>query len=141
MATAFSSPRFDIIITGNGATPLAVGDLNVQKQFVATQAFSIVGISAFNIAAGASTLTVVNAGTTVTVTTDAAPVQGAGVVQAQSQVGPWAPVSIIGGSACDVADGATVTIQTGANTVTIVRLECVAWNGQGSGGRSVITIA
>lgn len=124
MATAGICSTFDIIITG--------ADLNVAKSFTAPRAFTIVGIDAVNTAAGAGTLTVVADGTTITTTTAAPPVAGAGVVQAQAQIGPTCPVSVIKGAS--VALGATVTVTASAATITRVTLHCV-------GTTQAITIA
>lgn len=124
MATAGICSTFDIIITG--------ADLNVAKSFTAPRAFTIVGIDAVNTDAGAGTLTVVAGGTTITTTTAAPPVAGAGVVQAQAQIGPTCPVSVIKGAS--VALGATVTVTASAATITRVTLHCV-------GATQAITIA
>ena len=116
MATAGICDQFDIVIQGS--------DLNVAKTFTAPRAFVIQRITATNIAAGASTLNVVNAGTDVCGTTAAPPVAGAGVVQAQAVAGPDCLVTVIAANA-SVASGATVTVTTGAATVTSVILHCI----------------
>lgn len=124
MATAGICSTFDIVITG--------ADLNVAKSFTAPRDFTIVGIDALNTAAGAGTLTVTVNGTAITTTTAAPPVAGAGVVQAQAQIGPTCPVSIINGAA--VAEKQTVTVTASAATITRVTLHCV-------GTTQAITIA
>ena len=126
MATANASSVFDITVTGSGGLN-ASGDLNVAKSFIAPRAFTIVGVSVNNIAAGASTLAITNAGVTLTGTTAAPPLAGNAVVQTQANgFGATQTVTIVGGSACNVAEGATVAITAGAATVTQVILHCVA---------------
>jgi hypothetical protein len=125
MATAGICDQFDIVIQG--------ADLNVLKTFTAPRAFVIERITATNTAAGASTLNVTNAGSQVCGTTAAPPVAGAGVVQAQAAAGPDCLVTVIAANA-SVAAGATLTVTTGAATVTSVILHCI-------GALSPITIA
>lgn len=124
MATAGICSTFSIVIQG--------ADLNVAKTFTASRDFTIVGIQSNNTAAGASTLrvqkTVTVAGvpttTTITATTAAPPIAGLGDVQAQAVAGPVSDVAIIAANA-SVPEGATVSILTGAATVTKVVLFCV----------------
>lgn len=128
MATAVISSTFDINIEG--------ADLNVAKTFTAPRAFRIIGIEAVNTAAAAGTVTVSGATAgTVTATTAAPPLAGAGVVQAQAQVGPTAPVSVLAANS-EIAYGEVVTVTTSATTITRVTLHCVA-----SGGGESITIS
>jgi hypothetical protein len=87
---------FDIVIQG--------ADLNVAKSLVCPRDLTIVGIDAVNTAAGAGTLlvekvTTLGVATTITGTTAAPPVAGNGVVQAQAQIGPTAPVTVIAANA------------------------------------------
>jgi hypothetical protein len=118
MATANISSTFDITIEGT--------DLNVAKTFTAPRAFSIVGITAVNIAAGAGTLTVAGATAgTITAVTAAPPTAGAGVVQAQAQVGPTAPVTVLAANS-SVVSGEVITVTASADTITRVVLHCVA---------------
>jgi hypothetical protein len=126
MATGAISSTFDIVITGSGG-PNAAGDLNVAKTFVTSRAFDIVGVSCNNIAAGASTLIVLNGALNVCGTTAAPPVAGTAIVQAQADAfGASQTVTIVGGANCNVAAGATITITTGDATVPRVILHCVA---------------
>jgi len=128
MATANICSSFDILIEGV--------DLNVAKTFTAPRAFRITGISVVNIAAGAGTVTVAGATAgTVTGTTAAPPVAGAGIVQAQAQIGPTAPVTVFAANS-DIALGEVVTVTASAITITAVILHCVA-----SGGGQTIAIA
>jgi hypothetical protein len=128
MATAVVSSTFDINIEGV--------DLNVAKTFTAPRAFRIIGIEAVNIAAGAGTLTVSGATAgTVTATTAAPPIAGAGIVQAQAQIGPTSPVSVLAANS-EIILGEVVTVTASAITITRVTLHCVA-----SGGGESITIA
>lgn len=128
MATCNVSSTFDITIEGT--------DLNVAKTFTATRAFKIVGITAVNIAASAGTLTVAGATAgTITATTAAPPLAGAGIVQAQAQVGPTAPVSVLRANS-DVIAGEVITVTASAITITSVVLHCVA-----SGGGETIAIS
>ena len=128
MATAVISSVFQINIEGV--------DLNVAKTFTATRAFRIIGIEAVNIAGAAGTVTVSGATAgTVTATTAAPPIAGAGVVQAQAQIGPTSPVSVLAANS-EIASGEVVTITASAVTITRVTLFCVA-----SGGGESITIA
>ena len=121
MATANICSSFDIIIEGV--------DLNVAKTFTATRSFRITGISAVNIAAGAGTLTVAGATAgTITATTAAPPLAGAGVVQAQAQVGPTAPVTVLAANS-NVVVGEVITVTASAITITAVILHCVATGG------------
>lgn len=116
MATAGICSTFDIVIEG--------ADLNVAKVFTASRNFRVVGISALNVAAGASTLRVT--GSTagdITTTTAAPPIAGVAVVQAQAQVGPTAPVSVK--NAADIVAGETITVLAGATTVQRVVLHCI----------------
>jgi hypothetical protein len=62
--------------------------------------------------------------TTITATTAAPPVAGNGVVQAQAQIGPTCPVSIIAANASVLA-GETIRVTAGATTVTQVVLSCI----------------
>jgi len=116
MATAEISSQFDITFQG--------ADLNVPKTFTASRSFRIVGITAVNTAAAASTLDIFNpvTGDVFTATTAAPPVGGTAIVQAQAQVGPTAPVSVLDSSL--VTKGDTITLVTGASTVTRVVLHC-----------------
>jgi len=116
MATAEISSQFDITIQG--------ADLNVAKTFTTSRSFRIVGITAFNDAAAASTLTVTNTtdGSTLTATTAAPSIAGPGIVQAQAQVGPTGPVSVV--QAALVAKGDILSITTGDATVSRVILHC-----------------
>ena len=116
MATAGICDAFDILLLGV--------DMNVAKTFTATRAFQITNITALNIAAGAGTLTVTNAGTTLTGTTAAPPIAGAGIVQAQAAIGPTAPVTVFDANA-SVAAGAAVAVTTSAVTITKVILHCI----------------
>jgi len=128
MATCNISSTFDITIEGT--------DLNVAKSFTATRSFKVVGITAVNIAAGAGTLTVAGSlAGTITGTTAAPPLAGAGVVQAQAQVGPTAPVTVFRANS-DVVAGETITVTASAATITSVILHCVA-----TSGGETITIA
>lgn len=116
MATAGICSTFDIVIEG--------ADLNVAKVFTAARNFRIVGISALNTAAAASTLRVTaSTAGDITTTTAAPPIAGVAVVQAQAQVGPTAPVSVK--NAADIAKGETITVLAGATTVQRVVLHCV----------------
>ncbi|MCH9834645.1 hypothetical protein K0U83_03240 [bacterium] len=136
MATAGISSTFDIAVTGSGGLN-AAGDLNVAKTFTATRAFTIVGVSCNNIAAGAGTLNIQNAGSPLTGTTAAPPVAGDAIVQTQANgFGATQTITIVGGAACEVASGATVRILASATTVTRVILHCVA-----SGGGEAITVS
>jgi hypothetical protein len=116
MATAEISSQFDITIQG--------ADLNVAKTFTTSRSFRIVGITAFNDAAAASTLTVTNttSGLNLTATTAAPSIAGPAIVQAQAQVGPTAPVSVV--QAALVAKGDILSITTGDATVSRVILHC-----------------
>ena len=126
MATGAICSTFDITITGSGGLN-AAGDLNVAKTFTAPRAFTIVGVSCNNIASAASTLTITNAGVTLTGSTAAPPVAAAAIVQSQANgFGATQTITTVGGSACNVAKGAAVVITAGANTVTRVILHCVA---------------
>lgn len=120
MATAGICNTFDITFSG--------ADLNVKKSITAPRALTIVGIEATNIAAGASTVTVEKTvsgtSTTITGTTAAPPVAGAGVVQAQAVAGPVSEVCVIDANAA-VPAGATISVTTGAATVTKVVLKCI----------------
>lgn len=128
MASANISSTFDITIEG--------ADLNVAKTFTAPRAFDIVGITAVNIAAGAGTLTVAGASAgTVTATTAAPPIAGAGIVQAQSVAGPTNFVSVLAANS-GIAKGEVVTVTASATTITQVVLHCVA-----SGLGEAITIS
>lgn len=121
MATCNFSSTFDITIEGT--------DLNVAKTFTAPRAFKVVGITAVNIAAGAGTLTVAGSTAgTITATTAAPPLAGAGIVQAQAQVGPTAPVSVLRANS-DVVAGETITVTASAATITSVIIHCVATSG------------
>jgi len=126
MATGAISSTFDITITGNNG-PNAAGDLNVTKTFTAPRAFTIVGVSCNNIAAGASTLIILNGVLNVCGTTAAPPLAGTGIVQTQANAfGASQTVTIVGGTNCNVAAGAVVSVTTGAATVPRVILHCVA---------------
>jgi hypothetical protein len=128
MATCNVSSTFDITIEGT--------DLNVAKTFTAPRAFKVVGITAVNIAAGAGTLTVAGSTAgTITATTAAPPIAGAGIVQAQAQVGPTAPVSVLRANS-DVASGETITVTASTTTITSVIIHCVA-----TAGGEAVTIA
>jgi hypothetical protein len=123
MATAGICSTFNIVISG--------ADLNAAKSLTCPRDLTIVGVSAVNTAAGASTLLVekistaaIPVTTTITATTAAPPVAGNGVVQAQAQVGPTCPVSIIAANASVLA-GETIRVTTGATTVTQVVLSCI----------------
>ena len=123
MATAGICSTFNIVVSG--------ADLNVAKSFVCPRDLTIVGVSAVNTAAGASTLlvqkvstAVVPVTTDITATTAAPPLAGAGVVQAQAQIGPTSLVSIIAANASVLA-GETIKVTTGATTVTSVVLTCI----------------
>ena len=125
MATALISSTFDINIEGV--------DLNVAKSFIAPRSFRIVGIEVVNIAAGAGTLTVAGSTAgTITATTAAPPIAGAGIVQAQSVAGPTAAVSVLAANS-GVTVGETVTVTASAVTITRVTLQCVA----SGGGQSI----
>jgi hypothetical protein len=121
MATCNVSSTFDITIEGV--------DLNVAKTFTAPRDFKVVGITAVNIAASAGTLTVAG-GTagTITATTAAPPLAGAGVVQAQSVLGPTAPVTVLRANS-DVMAGEVITVTASAVTITSVIIHCVATSG------------
>ena len=128
MASANISSTFDITIEG--------ADLNVAKTFTAPRAFDIVGITAVNTAAGAGTLTVAGASAgTVTATTAAPPIAGAGIVQAQSVAGPTNFVSVLAANS-GIAKDEVVTVTASATTITQVVLHCVA-----SGLGEAITIS
>jgi len=128
MATANICSTFDIVIEGV--------DLNVAKVFTAPRAFKLVGITAVNIAAAAGTLTVTGATAgTATGTTAAPPLAGVGIVQAQAQIGPTAPVTVLRANSEFVA-GEAITVTASAVTITSVTLHCVA-----TGGGETITIA
>jgi len=123
MATAGICSTFNIVISG--------ADLNVAKSLTCPRDLTITGISAVNTAAGASTLLVekistaaIPVTTTITATTAAPPVAGNGVVQAQAQIGPTCPVSIIAANASVLA-GETIRVTAGATTVTSVVLSCI----------------
>ena len=123
MATAGICSTFNIVISG--------ADLNAAKSLTCPRDLTIVGISAVNTAAGASTLLVekistaaIPVTTTITATTAAPPVAGNGVVQAQAQIGPTCPVSIIAANASVLA-GETIRVTAGATTVTQVVLSCI----------------
>ena len=119
MASCNISSTFDITVIGPA-------DLNVAKVFTTTRGFSVVGITAVNIAAGAGTVTCTGSTAgTFTATTAAPPLAGAGVVQAQAQVGPTAPVTVLAANSTLVA-GETITVTTSAATITTVILHCVA---------------
>ena len=126
MATANASSVFDITVTGaNGLN--ASGDLNGGVTFTAPRAFTIIGVSCNNIASAATTLAITNAGVTLTGTTAAPPVAGNAIVQTQANgFGATQTTTIVGGAACNVAEGAAVVITAGAATVTQVILHCVA---------------
>jgi hypothetical protein len=119
MATGFICSTFDIVILG-------AADLNVTKLFTASRSFTIVGISAINLAAAADTLLIVNttAGAAITGTTAAPPVAGTADIQAQAQVGPTAPVTLFAANAA-VTKGDIISVVTGAATVGRVTLSCV----------------
>lgn len=128
MATAFVSGLFAITIEG--------GDLNVAKTFTAPRSFTVVGISANNDAAAASTITITGSDAgIITGTTAAPPVAGAGVVQAQSVAGPVSNVAVIAANS-NVDEGETIAVVAGAASVTKVILWCVA-----DGGGEAITIS
>jgi hypothetical protein len=130
MATGNICSTFDITITGSNGLNVA-GDLNAAKTFTAPRAFTIVGVSTNNIAAGASTLIVLNGALNCCGTTAQPPVAGTGIVQTQANsFGASQTVTIVGGANCDVAAGAVVSITTGHTTVPRVILHCVA-NGLG----------
>ena len=123
MATAGICSTFNIVISG--------ADLNAAKSLTCPRDLTIVGISAVNTAAGTSTLLVekistaaIPVTTTITATTAAPPVAGNGVVQAQAQIGPTCPVSIIAANASVLA-GETIRVTAGATTVTQVVLSCI----------------
>lgn len=123
MATAGICSTFNIVVSG--------ADLNVAKSFVCPRDLTIVGVSAVNTAAAASTLlvqkvstAVVPVTTDITATTAAPPLAGTGVVQAQAQIGPTSPVSIIAANASVLA-GETIKVTAGATTVTSVVLTCI----------------
>ena len=123
MATAGICSTFNIVISG--------ADLNAAKSLTCPRDLTIVGVSAVNTAAGASTLLVekistaaIPVTTTITATTAAPPVAGNGVVQAQAQIGPTCPVSIIAANASVLA-GETIRVTAGATTVTQVVLSCI----------------
>ncbi len=130
MATGAISSTFDITITGSNGLNVA-GDLTGVNTFVAPRDFTIVGVSCNNIAAGATTLNILNGLLECCGTTAAPPVAGAGVVQTQANAfGATMTVTIVGGANCNVAKGAVVTVTAGAADVTRVILHCVA-NGLG----------
>ena len=136
MATGSICSTFDIVVTGNNGVN-AAGDLNVAKTFTAPRSFTIVGISCNNIAAGASTLIVLNVAANCCGTTAAPPVAGTGIVQSQANgFGASQTVTIVGGANCNIAAGAVVSVTTGHTTVTQVILHCVA-----SGGGQAITVS
>jgi len=123
MATAGICSTFNIVISG--------ADLNVAKTLICPRDLTITGVFAVNTAAGASTLLVekistaaIPVTTTITATTAAPPVAGNGVVQAQAQIGPTCPVSIIAANASVLA-GETIRVTAGATTVTQVVLSCI----------------
>jgi len=123
MATAGICSTFNIVISG--------ADLNVAKTLICPRDLTITGVSTVNTAAGASTLLVekistaaIPVTTTITATTAAPPVAGNGVVQAQAQIGPTCPVSIIAANASVLA-GETIRVTAGATTVTQVVLSCI----------------
>jgi len=115
MATCGICASFDIIVEGD----ISGGG----QTFTAPSAFTVIGITAINIAGGATTLTVSNAGTALTGTTAAPPLPGAGVVQAQAVAGPMSLVCVIAANA-NVAKGAAVLL-VGGTAVTKVVLHCV----------------
>ena len=116
MATAGICSSFDIVIEG--------ADLNVAKTFTAPRAFTVVGITVVNSAAGASTLVVSGATAgNITTTTAAPPATGTGIVQAQSVSGPTNSVSVKNAAA--ITSGEVVTVTAGATTVTRVVLHCI----------------
>ena len=125
MATATISSTFDIVVIGPA-------DLNVAKVITCPRPFQVVGCSATNEAAGASTLNLVGsiAGQ---FTTDGAGAVGLGVVQAQAVAGPMMPVGVL--RATNISAGETITLTTGHVTVIKVVLHCV-----GSGGGQAISI-
>lgn len=117
MATAGICNTFDIIIEG--------ADLNVAKTFVMPRAATVVEITALNTAAGAGTLSVAGSTAgTLTGTTAAPPSAGNGIVQAQSVVGPTAPVTVFVANAA-LIKGETVTVTASATTITKVVLSCI----------------
>ena len=127
MATCNISSTFDITIEGV--------DLNVAKTFTAPRAFRIIGIEVVNIAGAAGELTVAGATAgTVTATTATPPAAGTGIVQAQSQVGPTAPVTVFAANS-GIVLGEVITVTASAITITRVTLHCVA-----SGGGESLTI-
>tara|TARA_Y100000034_G_scaffold136796_1_gene215835 strand:+ start:4028 stop:4438 length:411 start_codon:yes stop_codon:yes gene_type:complete len=130
MAITTISDTFDIVMTGSGGLN-AAGDLTGVNTFVAPRAFTIVGVSCNNIAAGATTLNVLNGLLECCGTTAAPPVAGSAVVQTQANgFGATQTCTIVGGANCNVAQGAVVTVTAGAVDVTRVILHCVA-NGLG----------
>jgi hypothetical protein len=121
MATAGICSTFAIVIQG--------ADLNVAKSLVCPRDLTIVGIDAVNTAAGAGTLlvekvTTLGVATTITGTTAAPPVAGNGVVQAQAQIGPTAPVTVIAANAA-VPQGDTIRVTASATTITMATLYCI----------------
>jgi septal ring-binding cell division protein DamX len=126
MAASISS-TFDIILDDDFS--------GAGKSFTAPRAFTVVGISALNQAAAASTLNVKNAGTAFTGTTAAPPIAGNAVVEAQADSQGISNCNVIAANA-NVAAGATVLIVAGAATVRPVILHCVA-----SGGGQTITLS
>lgn len=82
-----------------------------------------------NIAASAGTLTCTGSTAgTFTATTAAPPIAGAGIVQAQAQIGPTAPVSVLRGNS-NIVSGETITVTASTTTITSVVLHCVATSG------------
>ena len=126
MATALISSTFDINIEGT--------DLNVSKSFIAPRSFRVIGIEVDNIAAAAGTLTVTGSTAgTITATTAAPPLAGAGIVQSQANgFGATAAVTVLAANS-GVTVGETITVTASAITITRVTLQCVA----SGGGQSV----
>jgi len=65
----------------------------------------------------------------------APPLAGIGIVQAQAQVGPTAPVTVLAANS-NIVSGETITVLTQHSTVTKVILHCVA-----TAGGEAITIS
>ena len=114
MATGQISATFEIVLSG---------DLTGPANFTASRSFTVVSIEATNTNAGASTLALTFAGTAVTAT--AAGVSGQGIIQAQSVMGPCAPVGVLEANA-GCAAGAAVICTGGAATDSKVVLSCIA---------------
>ena len=135
MATANISSTFDLTVTGSGGLN-ASGDLTGVNTLIAPRAFTIVGVSCNNIASGATTLAITNAGVSLMGTTATPPVAGNAVVQTQANgFGATQTNTIVGGAACDVASGAAIVVTAGDVGVTRVILHCVA-----SGGGQAIAV-